>query len=172
MAILLPLTACSDVDGVRIAGPAQTAAPATAPAGNPRTPSVDAVALLRADPAVGAGTKAVLQPCRSGPRTGAYPVDTAYAELTGDDRVEVMVNVFPCAAIGTNGIGSSGATGVPVHAYVGSYVYTLGGKQLLKLENAGSMLYVSGGTLLAFTVNDFSSDVVRYRWTGTEFRRV
>ncbi len=164
---VLSLTACSGVDGVRVAGPAPPAAAAPAPANNPHGPSVDAVALLRADPTVSARTKAALRPCPHGPIAGSYPVSAAYHELTGE--VDVVVNVYPCGAVGAPGTGSSGATGVPVSAYLGGYVYTVNGKQLFKLENSGAMLTVLDGQLATMSATGPNNGVARYRWTGNRF---
>ncbi|WP_158684568.1 hypothetical protein [Amycolatopsis orientalis] len=164
---LLSLTACSDVDGVRVAGPAPPASAVPAPASNPRGPTVDAVALLRADPTVSARTKEALRPCPNGAIAGSYPVRTAYHELTGE--VDVVVNVYPCAAAGAPGTGSSGAAGVPVSAYLGGYVYTVHGKQLFKLENSGALLTVLDGQLATMSATGPNNGVTRYRWTGRGF---
>ncbi|WP_406630601.1 hypothetical protein [Amycolatopsis sp. WGS_07] len=166
-AALLSLASCSTVDGVRVSGPAQPAAATSPPATSPRGPTVDAVALLRADPTVSARTKAALRPCPDGAIAGEYPVNTAYHELTGE--TDVVVNVYPCGAAGAPGTGSSGATGVPVSAYLGGYVYTVGGKQLFKLENSGALLTVLDGQLATMSATGPHNGVARYRWTGTGF---
>ncbi|MHC5906382.1 hypothetical protein ACVNF4_21125 [Streptomyces sp. S6] len=65
--------------------------------------SVDAVSLVKADPAVAAEVKRDLKPCVA----DQYPVDVEYGNLTGGAATDIVVNVLTCAdAVG-----------------VGSYVY-------------------------------------------------
>jgi len=65
--------------------------------------SVDAVSLVKADPAVAAEVKRDLKPCVA----DQYPVDVEYGNLTGGAADDIVVNVLTCAdAVG-----------------VGSYVY-------------------------------------------------
>lgn len=88
-------------DGVRAEGPAgSTPAPKGAVSASP-SPSVsapyrkvDAVALLKDDPKVGADVKrALAKPCAA----DEYPVEITYASLTGSKSPDVIVNVMTCA---------------------------------------------------------------------------
>ncbi|MFI2380078.1 hypothetical protein ACH5AO_34265 [Streptomyces sp. NPDC018964] len=94
--------------GARDEGPAHAeavaSAPATASAQPSRTPDrVDAVRLVKADPAVSAEVKRTLKPCVA----DEYPVDVSYGNLTRGAVDDVVVNVLTCGdAVG-----------------VGSYVY-------------------------------------------------
>ncbi|KEG40823.1 hypothetical protein, partial [Streptomyces griseorubens] len=69
------------------AGPA---APATA--SSPTPARVDAVRLIKGDPAVSAEVKRELKPCVA----DEYPVDVSYGNLTGEARDDVVVNVLTC----------------------------------------------------------------------------
>ncbi|MET7456134.1 hypothetical protein ABZT03_30470 [Streptomyces sp. NPDC005574] len=88
----------SDVVG---GGKVASASPAVSPA---RTAArVDAVQLVKDDPAVSAEVKRELKPCVA----DEYPVDVSYGDLTGSSADDVVVNVLTCGdAVG-----------------VGSYVY-------------------------------------------------
>ncbi|MFD3628746.1 hypothetical protein [Streptomyces sp. NPDC058698] len=93
--------------GARDEGPARadSVASAAAPVASPsRTPErVDAVRLIKADPAVSAQVKRELEPCVA----DEYPIDVSYGNLTGGAVDDVVVNVLTCGdAVG-----------------VGSYVY-------------------------------------------------
>ncbi|MFE9771523.1 hypothetical protein ACFYOV_07595 [Streptomyces sp. NPDC005931] len=94
--------------GARDEGPAHvdamTSAAATPTPMPTRSPDrVDAVRLIKADPAVSAEVKRELQPCVA----DEYPVDVSYGNLTGSAADDVVVNVLTCGdAVG-----------------VGSYVY-------------------------------------------------
>ncbi|MER7490666.1 hypothetical protein ABTY20_33250 [Streptomyces sp. NPDC126497] len=95
--------------GARDEGPAHAdsvaSAPAAAASARPsRTPDrVDAVRLVKADPAVSAEVKRDLKPCVA----DEYPVDVSYGNLTRGAVDDVVVNVLTCGdAVG-----------------VGSYVY-------------------------------------------------
>ncbi|UGY92196.1 hypothetical protein [Streptomyces gobiensis] len=81
--------------------PLPTAAVPVSPPGADR--ELDIVALLKADPAVGAAVKRDLHPCTR----KAWPIDLAYGRLTRAAASDVVVNVSTCA----DGKG------------VGSYVY-------------------------------------------------
>ncbi|MFJ1972269.1 hypothetical protein ACIO93_26710 [Streptomyces sp. NPDC087903] len=87
----------SDVVG----GGAASASPVVSPS---RTADrVDAVRLVKGDPAVSAEVKRELKPCVA----DEYPVDVSYGDLTGSSADDVVVNVLTCGdAVG-----------------VGSYVY-------------------------------------------------
>ncbi|KES03687.1 hypothetical protein BU52_29215 [Streptomyces toyocaensis] len=91
--------------GARDEGPAHADSVASAAAPSPsRTPDrVDAVRLVKEDPAVSAEVKRELKPCVA----DEYPVDVSYGNLTGGAADDVVVNVLTCGdAVG-----------------VGSYVY-------------------------------------------------
>ncbi|MFI2428899.1 hypothetical protein ACH5A7_33235 [Streptomyces sp. NPDC018955] len=94
--------------GARDEGPAHAEAVASAPAAASAQPSrtpdrVDAVRLVKADPAVSAEVKRTLKPCVA----DEYPVDVSYGNLTRGAVDDVVVNVLTCGdAVG-----------------VGSYVY-------------------------------------------------
>ncbi|MFJ9930983.1 hypothetical protein SAMN04490357_4456 [Streptomyces misionensis] len=96
--------------GARDEGPAHASAVAGAVASPSPSPSdpdkyrkVDAVRLLKQDPAVSAAVKRELKPCSG----DEYPVDVSYGDLTGNSVDDVVVNVLTCAdAVG-----------------IGSYVY-------------------------------------------------
>ncbi|MEU0780718.1 hypothetical protein ABZ341_03955 [Streptomyces sp. NPDC006173] len=110
-ALGLFMTACATGGtGARDEGPAGTDAVAkgsTAPVGSasptkaPRR--VDAVKIVRDDPAVSAAVKRGLKPCVA----DEYPVDVSYGDLTGGGSNDIVINVMTCAdAVG-----------------IGSYVY-------------------------------------------------
>ncbi|MFS4096867.1 hypothetical protein [Streptomyces sp. AF1A] len=109
-ALALFLGACgTGGTGARDEGPAHASAVAGAVASPPPSPTsgryrrVDAVALLKRDPAVSAAVKRELKPCSG----NEYPVDVSYGNLTGATVDDVVVNVLTCAdAVG-----------------IGSYVY-------------------------------------------------
>lgn len=93
--------------GARDEGPARAdsvasvAAPSVSPS---RTPDrVDAVRLIKADPAVSAEVKRDLEPCVA----DEYPVDVSYGNLTAGTVDDIVINVLTCGdAVG-----------------IGSYVY-------------------------------------------------
>ena len=109
--------------GARDEGPAHAAAvdsgvsPAQSPSDKYRP--VDAVTLLKADPAVSATVKRDLKPCNG----DDYPIDVSYGALTGAPADDVVVNVLTCAdAVG-----------------IGSYVYRREGdayKNVFKSEES------------------------------------
>ncbi|KOT31133.1 lipoprotein CseA [Streptomyces caelestis] len=84
--------------GARDEGPAHAdsvaSAPAAAASARPsRTPDrVDAVRLVKADPAVSAELKRELRPCVA----DEYPVDVSYGDLTRGAVDDVVVNVLTC----------------------------------------------------------------------------
>ncbi|MGW4565487.1 hypothetical protein ACWEN3_24720 [Streptomyces sp. NPDC004561] len=94
--------------GARDEGPAHASAVAgavasPAPSATGRYRRVDAVALLRQDPAVSGTVKRELKPCSG----NEYPLDVSYGDLTGAAVDDVVINVLTCAdAVG-----------------IGSYVY-------------------------------------------------
>ncbi|MCM3302386.1 hypothetical protein M4D73_29925 [Streptomyces pseudogriseolus] len=80
--------------GARDEGPARVdggASPA-APAASPTPDRVDAVRLIKRDPAVSAEVKRELKPCVA----DEYPVDVSYGNLTGEAGDDVVVNVLTC----------------------------------------------------------------------------
>lgn len=85
--------------GTRDEGPAGSqpvaqVSPRPTPSGTtPVTKRVDAVALLKGDPAVSERVREGLQPCAG----KAYPVDTSYGSMTGGPSADVVVNVMSCA---------------------------------------------------------------------------
>ncbi|MFF7980330.1 hypothetical protein ACFZDK_14550 [Streptomyces sp. NPDC007901] len=85
--------------GARDEGPAHDDSVGNAPAAAAPSPSpsqtyekVDAVALVKADPAVSATVKRDLTPCAG----DEYPVDVTYGDLTGGPVEDVVVNVLTC----------------------------------------------------------------------------
>jgi hypothetical protein len=96
--------------GARDEGPAHTdsvagaaATPSSSPSPSKTAKQVDAVKLVKDDPAVSVEVKRELKPCVA----DEYPVDVSYGDLTGGPADDVVVNVLTCGdAVG-----------------VGSYVY-------------------------------------------------
>ena len=97
-ALALFVAACgSGGTGPRDEGPAHTSAVAGAVASPSPSPSekyrrVDAVELIKKDPAVSATVKRELKPCSG----DDYPVDVTYGDLTGGSVNDVLVNVTTC----------------------------------------------------------------------------
>ncbi|MGA4934827.1 hypothetical protein ACPCBC_32345 [Streptomyces incarnatus] len=86
-----------------VAGAGAVAAPAPSPSDPEKYRKVDAVQLLKGDPAVSAAVKRELKPCSG----SEYPVDVSYGDLTASPVDDVVINVLTCAdAVG-----------------IGSYVY-------------------------------------------------
>ncbi|MFJ6669098.1 hypothetical protein [Streptomyces sp. NPDC091383] len=86
-----------------VAGAGAVASPAPSPSDPDKYRKVDAVQLLKSDPAVSAAVKRELKPCSG----NEYPVDVSYGDLTASPVDDVVINVLTCAdAVG-----------------VGSYVY-------------------------------------------------
>ncbi len=114
-ALALLVSACATGGtGARDEGPAHAdsvaraaVSPSLSPSPTPSASAVpdrmEAVRLVKADPAVSAEVKRELKPCVS----DDYPVDVSYGELTGGPSTDIVVNVLSCGdAVG-----------------VGSYVY-------------------------------------------------
>ncbi|WP_225837616.1 hypothetical protein [Streptomyces sp. NK08204] len=85
--------------GARDEGPAHASAVAGAVASPSPSPTetyrhVDAVALLRRDPAVSTAVKRELKPCSG---EDEYPVQVTYGDLTGGPVNDVLVNVLSCS---------------------------------------------------------------------------
>ncbi|MEU2623414.1 hypothetical protein ABZ642_35835 [Streptomyces sp. NPDC007157] len=85
--------------GARDEGPAHADSAEKAPAAAVPSPNpsqtyakVDAVALVKADPAVSATVKRDLKPCAG----DEYPVDVTYGDLTGGPAEDIVVNVLTC----------------------------------------------------------------------------
>ncbi|MEU4013384.1 hypothetical protein [Streptomyces pseudogriseolus] len=83
-------TGARDEGPARVDGGASPAAPATA--ASPTPDRVDAVRLIKRDPAVSAEVKRELKPCVA----DEYPVDVSYGNLTGEAGDDVVVNVLTC----------------------------------------------------------------------------
>lgn len=175
---VLALTACSTDDGVRVMGRVESVAATPSTSTVPSSPSLDPVRWLREDPKVGRTTKDALMPCSN----GKYPMDTLSQDLTYDGVPEIVINVYPCSAIGVPGLGNPG-DGVPVSRYLGGYVYTLNHGtpvDILALENSASRLMTDRGGLAALGAVYVKGDqpccpsggaVTHYHWTGTELER-
>ncbi|HEX2132722.1 MAG TPA: hypothetical protein VHH15_14305 [Actinophytocola sp.] len=171
-AVLLGTAGCATTGGVQVAGPASQVEPPPIepplPSGTPK--SADAVAVLRADPAVSRKIKSMLVPCDG----GSYPVVDSYADLTGDGVAELVVTVFPC---------KFSRVPAPVEATGGGiagYVYDLAAEPpapLLALENGVELLVDGENHLLALVSRYLSTDdpccptderVTVYAWNGTD----
>ncbi|WP_425443561.1 hypothetical protein [Streptomyces monashensis] len=166
-ALTLLVAACgTGGTGARDEGPAHASAVAGAVASPSASPSgtykrVDAVTLVKDDPAVSTTVKSELKPC-SGEE---YPVDVTYGQLTGGSVDDVIVNVLTCAdAVG-----------------IGSYVYRDEGgtyKNVFKTEESPVYAEVDQG-LLTVTKQVYKKgdpisspsgeDVITYDWTGGRF---
>ncbi|MGW7469080.1 hypothetical protein ACWGJT_31535 [Streptomyces xantholiticus] len=152
-------------EGAAPAEAASKATPSPVPSGDAEhfTKSVDAVKLLMADPKVSSRVKADLRPCAK----DSYPVDTSYAQLTGNDAPDVIVNVLTCGdAVG-----------------MGTYVYRGDGKayeNVFAVEEPAVYAAVDRGDLVVtqqvYTRNDPVSEpsgeeVSTYRWSDGKFTR-
>ncbi|MGW6142037.1 hypothetical protein ACWFRM_09005 [Streptomyces sp. NPDC055144] len=163
------LTACSaGGTGARDEGPARSdPGPSAAPkavSSSPASPApktVNAVRLVKDDPAVSTEVKRDLKPCVG----HEYPVDVSYGNLTGNTSSDVVVNVMTCGdavSIGSYVYRDTGgkyenvfkAEEPPVYAEIdrGDLVVT---KQVY--EKGDSVAYPSG------------EDVLTYRWTTGRF---
>jgi hypothetical protein len=122
---------------------------------------VDAVKLVKGDPAVSAAVKRDLKPCVA----DEYPVDVSYGELTGGSANDIVINVMTCAdAVG-----------------VGSYVYreTNGRYQnVFKTEEPPVYAEIDRGDLVVtqqlYKKGDpvsypSSEEVITYSWSSTRF---
>ncbi|WP_328300136.1 hypothetical protein OG389_21740 [Streptomyces sp. NBC_00435] len=166
--------------GLRDGGPARTesvaktGAPSPAPsehdgAATGRVPQssgkagtkVDPVAILKADPKVGAEIKRDLKPC-SGKE---YPVDVSYGKVTGGPAVDIVINVLSCAdALGR-----------------GSFVYRAEGdtyENVFSDEQPPVYAEIDRGDLVltkpVYGKSDALSypsgeDLITYRWNGEKF---
>lgn len=171
-AVALLLTGCdASGDGVRAEGSASsTPAPSKARSASPSPSSsasvaytkVDARALLRKDPKVGAEVKKTLaKPCTA----DEFPIDVTYAQLTGGKTADVIINVMTCA----DSVG------------IGSYVYRKHGSgydNVFTNEQPPVYAGVSKGELevtkQTYDTGDAvccpsGEDVMTYRWADNRF---
>jgi hypothetical protein len=158
-------------EGVRAEGTASsTPAPkgavsSPAPTSSAQYKQVDAVALLKADPDVGADVKKSLaQPCAA----DEYPVEVSRASLTGGTAQDIIVNVMTCA----DSVG------------IGAYVYRRDSGARSGFDNvyANEQPSVSAGAtngylevaLQTYDTDDkvccpSGEDVMTYRWADGRF---
>ncbi|MEU5524985.1 hypothetical protein AB0L56_04535 [Streptomyces sp. NPDC052079] len=151
--------------GARDEGPAHadSVASAAAPSAPPsKTPDrMDAVRLVKADPAVSAEVKRELKPCVA----DEYPVDVSYGNLTGGAVDDVVVNVLTCGdAVG-----------------VGSYVYRDRGDAYVNVftaEDTPVYAEIDRGDLVVTKqvyergdplTSPSAEHVITYRWAADRF---
>ena len=151
--------------GARDEGPAHAdsvasaAAPSRAPAVVPD--QVDAVRLVKADPAVSAEVKRELEPCVA----DEYPVDVSYGNLTGGTADDVVVNVLTCGD----------AVGIGAYVYRdedGAYV------NVFKAEEPPVYAEIDRGDLVVTNQvydrgdpvsSPSGENVITYRWAAGRF---
>ncbi|WP_041986255.1 hypothetical protein [Streptomyces sp. AcH 505] len=157
--------------GTRDEGPAAPAplergVPTPSVSASPPPKSVDAVALLRRDPAVSERVKAGLKPCDK----DAYPVDTSYGDLTGSTAHYVVVNVMTCGD--AMGVGTYVYREDPADTLTGGY------RNVFAAEEPAVYATIDRGELVVtqpvYAKGDSvsypsSEDVVTYAWTNTKF---
>jgi predicted small secreted protein len=175
VACCLVLSGCATVGDVRVEGAAAqvTPPPSTPPPPSGATPSMDPVAVLRADPKVSAGIKSLLVPCIQ----DRYPVDARYSDVTQDDVPELIVTVVSCD--------SKLPAGLDYHFNLGVYVYntkTAPLTDLLSVEEPGVDITPEPDfglivSHLRYKARDKSccpSDSldVPYKWNGTAFEQL
>ncbi|MFG2330260.1 hypothetical protein ACGFMM_11600 [Streptomyces sp. NPDC048604] len=139
------------------------ASPAPSAGAGYSTERPDPIALLKADPKIGARVKESLKPCAA----DAYPVDTSYGNLTGSTAPDVVVNVMTCGdAVG-----------------IGTYVYRMGNaakgyENVFMAEDAAVYATIDRGDLIVtkqiYAKGDpvaypSGEDVLTYRWAGNKF---
>ncbi|MEU0585577.1 hypothetical protein [Streptomyces sp. NPDC006132] len=153
--------------GARDEGPAHTDSDSVAgAAGTPsaapsKTPSVNAVRLVKDDPEVAPEVKRDLKPCVA----DEYPVDVSYGNLTGGSADDVVVNVLTCGdAVG-----------------VGSYVYREQDgsyKNVFKAEEPPVYAEIDRGDLVVTkqvyekgdpVSSPSGENVITYRWASGRF---
>ncbi|MBT3167339.1 hypothetical protein HTV80_30220 [Streptomyces sp. Vc74B-19] len=140
-------------------GPAASKAPSTAP--SPTPDRIDAVRLIKRDPAVSAEVKRELKPCVA----DEYPVDVSYGNLTGEALDDVVVNVLTCGdAVG-----------------IGTYVYQQQGNAYVNVFSAEEPpVYAEidrGDLVVSKQVYDRGDQVsnpsveivITYRWVSGRF---
>ncbi|MFJ8944334.1 hypothetical protein ACIRG4_13935 [Streptomyces sp. NPDC102395] len=155
--------------GARDEGPARgdaslgAASSGASPAAAPTSTfdRVDAVRLVKDDPAVSAEVKRGLKPCVG----DEYPVDVSYGDLTGGSEDDIVVNVLTCSDV----VG------------VGSYVYRRAGDgytNVFKAEEPPVYAEVDrGGLVVSRQVYEkgdpvsspSGENVVTYRWVSGRF---
>ncbi|MFI6771105.1 hypothetical protein [Streptomyces sp. NPDC050355] len=159
-------------EGVRSEGAAShTPAPRGAVSSTPSPTSsagikkVDAVALMRDDPRVGADVKKSLyKPCAA----DEYPVEVTYASLTGGKSPDVIVNVMTCAD--SVGIGSyvyrrdSGAKSGYDNVYANEQPSVSAGVNKGELE-VSKQTYETGDKVCCPS----GEDVLTYHWADGRF---
>ncbi|MFC9649454.1 MULTISPECIES: hypothetical protein [unclassified Streptomyces] len=79
-------------EGAAVTSPVERGAPTPRVSAVTPAKTVNAVTLLRQDPAVSPRVKADLKPCGE----DSYPVDTSYGNLTGGTAPDLVVNVMTC----------------------------------------------------------------------------
>lgn len=178
---LLAAAGCGVPGGVEVEGRASqvTPPPSTTPLPSGTPVSADVIGVLRADPHLDPKIKSMLVPCVD----GAYPVDDRYADLTGDGKAELMVNLFLCddavrAKVVAEGLRYLGGAG-----YAG-FVYNLATKpptRLFSVEDSSVELSPSAKNpreLLVIRNRWAPRDdpccptdqvVEFYRWNGVQF---
>ncbi|CAM5706735.1 hypothetical protein [Streptomyces aurantiogriseus] len=153
--------------GARDEGPAHSdavagAAPPSQSAAPTHTPErVDAVRIVKDDPAVSAEVKRELQPCAG----DEYPVDVSYGDLTGGSDSDLVVNVLTCGdAVG-----------------VGSYVYRRADgryQNVFKAEEPPIYAEIDRGDLVVTkqvyekgdpVSSPSGENVITYRWAAGRF---
>jgi hypothetical protein len=175
------LTACGVPGGVEVAGRASQVSPPpstpTLPSGTPA--SADAIAVLRADPALAPKMKSMLVPCAN----GSYPVDDRYVDLTGDGKAELLVTVYVCDDEKRLKVMPSG---MPYYGGYAGYVYNLATKPPTRLfsveDSAVDLVPTHDGQDLLVIHNRWASRddpccptdqvVSIYQWDGTKFEVV
>ncbi|MFD8308002.1 hypothetical protein ACFV29_37570 [Streptomyces sp. NPDC059690] len=154
--------------GARDEGPAHAdsvagaaATPSSSPSPSKTAKQVDAVKLVKDDPAVSAEVKRELKPCVA----DEYPVDVSYGDLTRGPADDVVVNVLTCGdAVG-----------------VGSYVYREQGgryENVFRAEEPPVYAEIDRGDLVVTKqvyekgdpVSSPSGEIVTtYSWTAGRF---
>ncbi|MEW1779625.1 hypothetical protein [Streptomyces sp. NPDC086777] len=154
--------------GARDEGPAHAGSVTPAPAAKAPSPNpsqtyekVDAVALVKADPAVSGTVKRDLKPCSG----DEYPVDVTYGDLTGGPVEDIVVNVLTCGdAVG-----------------VGAYVYRRESgayKNVFKAEESPVYAEIDRGDLSVTkqvyekgdpVSSPSGENVITYSWSGGRF---
>lgn len=170
---LVVVAGCVDPGGVREEGAASSAtlasATVTGRSGQAAGASGvrQAVRLVRNDPKVAKDIRDSLQSC-DGASASAYPVGDRRADLTGQGRTDLVVNVSTCA----DGVG------------VGAYVYRLEHGRYVNVfadERPPVVAGAAGGRLKVThqvyepqdaVSNPSGEDVTTYRWTGGGFTKV
>ncbi|MFC8103587.1 MULTISPECIES: hypothetical protein [unclassified Streptomyces] len=143
------------VGGVASSSPSPAASPSKVP------DRVDAVRLVKADPAVATEVKRELKPCAG----DQYPVDVSYGEMTEGSAEDVVVNVLTCGdAVG-----------------VGSYVYREEGgayQNVFKAEEPPVYAEIDRGDLVVTkqvyekgdpVSSPSGENVITYRWASDRF---